>query len=137
MGDRSAVLALLFDVRVATLIGAALAGAPELGERLVNVARRESRLLPIGVHAIDAWAGRRVAPADCPKLADPAGWSTRGAHGLMAAYTMRHLPTWLRCSPWVLDVPLVSAFAAARRARSKACHRHPRCRSWLGMPSIR
>ena len=42
-----------------------------------------------------------------------------------------HLPVALRCAPWVIDIPIVSAYAAARRARSWRCRAHPRCRSWL------
>lgn len=123
------ILRLALDVRAATLVGAALAGEPELGPRLVDVARRESRLSLVGVHAIDSRWSSSVRPRGC--TGD--GWSTRGAHGMMASYAMPHLPSWLRCSPWVLDVPVVSAYAAARRASSWRCRAHPRCRSWLNV----
>lgn len=119
---------LLVDVRLATLVGAALAGDPELGPVLVDVARRESQLQLVGVHARDARWSRHVRPRGC----DGDGWSTRGVHGLMAGYSMRHLPIG-RCSPWLLDVPLVSAYVATRRARSRACRAAPRCRSWLSV----
>lgn len=121
------ILRVLVDVRTATLAGAALAGAPELGPVLVDVARRESRLQLVSVHARDARYSDAVRPRGC--AGD--GWSTRGVHGAMAGYTIGHLPRALRCSPWVLDLPLVSAYASARRASSWRCRAHPRCRSWL------
>lgn len=121
------ILRLALDVRAATLVGAALAGEPDLGPRLVEVARRESRLELVSVHAVDSQWSARVRPPGC----SGDGWSTRGAHGMMAAYALPHLPRALRCSPWVLDLPLVSAYAAARRARSWQCRQHPRRRSWL------
>ena len=122
------IVRLLLDVRLATIAGAALAGEPELGPVLVEVARRESGLSLVGVHAIDSQWSERVRPRSCPP---GPGWSTRGAHGQMAAYAVPHLPSWARCSPWVLDLPLASAYASARRAASWQCRQHPRCRSWL------
>jgi hypothetical protein len=44
------------------------------------------------------------------------GWSTRGSFGLLAAYQLRWLG--LDRAPWVLDVPIVSAVASARRYRA-------------------
>lgn len=122
------ILRLLLDVRLATIAGAALAGEPELGPVLVEVARRESALSLVGIHAIDSQWSERVRPRTCPP---GPGWSTRGAHGAMAAHTVRWLPSAFRCSPWVLDLPLASAYASARRAASWQCRQHPRCRSWL------
>jgi hypothetical protein len=125
------ILRLGLDVRAATLVGAALAGEPQIGPLLVEVARRESRLQLVGIHAIDSRWSAQLRPAGCE---GQAGWSTRGAHGMMAAYALPYLPAVLRCSPWVLDVPLVSAYAAARRATGWRCRQHPRCRAWLVTP---
>ena len=122
------IVRLLLDVRLATIAGAALAGEPELGPVLVEVARRESGLSLVGIHAIDSQWSERVRPKSCPS---GPGWSTRGAHGAMAAYSIRWLPSAFRCSPWVIDLPIVSAYASARRAASWQCRQHPRCRSWL------
>ena len=123
------IVRLLVDVRLATLAGAALAGEPDLGPVLVEVARRESGLELVSVHAIDSRYSDAVRLRGC--TGD--GWSTRGSHGVMAGYTMHHLPAWARCSPWVLDLPIVSAYASARRAASWRCRAHPRCRSWLAV----
>lgn len=86
---------------------------------------------PLGVHVGDAWAGRRVydglvrrgkVDAACQFYA-PDGtsewyeqWSTIGNHGLMYGYNRRHIGT---CFPiqW-FEIPIVSALAAARKARS-------------------
>lgn len=84
---------------------------------------------PISIHAGDIAAslpayGRavrsgRLAPDRCAAHAArgevPGHWSTRGAHGLMAAYQVFRLGTCL--PPEVLDVPLLSALAAGRKAR--------------------
>lgn len=123
------IVRLLLDVRAATVLGATLAGEPDLAGTLVDVARRESRLELVGVHEIDAGWSDRVRPRDCPP---GPGWSTRGAHGQIAAYALPYLGAWARCRPWVLDMPAVSAFAAARRASSWRCRQVARCRSWLG-----
>ena len=90
---------------------------------------------PIGVHADDAhlgepawrgvWQRARVAH-DCAFYPDPStvddSWfpnaSTRGNHGLIAAYHVRLLGP---CVPLeALDVPFFSAWAAAEKAR-RAC----------------
>ncbi|HKY50821.1 MAG TPA: hypothetical protein VJP45_06155 [Candidatus Limnocylindria bacterium] len=100
------------DVRVASYLGAALAGEPEMGRCISTIAWRESRHELVSVHADDSWMQRSLGE----------GWSTRGAHGMVARFS---LPGWW---PWpsVLDVPLVSAYVATRRARA------PRCRQVLG-----
>jgi len=126
------VIALLFrvlvDVRLASHLGAALAGDPAFGDELVAIAKRESRLDPlVGIHEGDAWASARVRPAGCAG----GGFATRGVHGLMFGYSVRHLPDFLRCSPWVLDIPLVSAIVATRRARSWQCRQTRRCVAWM------
>jgi hypothetical protein len=66
---------------------------------------------------------------------DPSRFSTRGVHGLSAAYSLHFVGGCV--PPEVLDVPLVSAIAAARRAREQ-CTRHGACttearrRLWIG-----
>lgn len=122
------LLRLALDVRLATLAGASLAGHPELGPVLVDVARRESRLELVGVHEGDSGYSAALRPRGC---SGQAGWSTRGAHGQMAAYALQYAPAALRCSPWVLDIPIVSAWLAARRAVHWRCRAVARCRSWL------
>lgn len=113
--------ALLVPPVPAARIAARAFDVPEAA--LVAIVRRESQGQRIGVHAIDAWASRRscekavrvgwLAPSsEC----SAGGWSTRGAFGLLAAYQLR----WLGLDrwPWVLDIPAVSAVAAARRYRA-------------------
>ncbi len=135
------LLASILDPIAASYVGAALAGYPELAPQLVKICRRESHCTAIGVHAVDA--GRsRAAWSDAVAVGwlDPScqphrrgAWSTRGAWGTMAAFTVVHLG---RCvPPWVLDVPLVGAIAAARRAAHPACDRAPACRRWRGWGS--
>lgn len=135
----------LWDPVGASMLGAALVGAPELGPELVHICRRESHCRPVGAHEVDAWAGplmyRKAVgvgwldPA-CPfHHGSSERFSTRGVHGLAAAYSLRFLPDCL--PPEVLDVPLVSAIAAARRAqhqcrRHGACDRTQRRRRWAG-----
>lgn len=124
------LLRLALDVRVATVAGAVLAGRPGEADRLLEIARRESGMALVGVHELDSRWSRRVRPSTCD--VHRGGWSTRGSHGQMAAYAMAYLPKWLRCSPWVLDIPLVSAWVAARRVTSPRCRSVARCRSWAG-----
>lgn len=105
---------------------------------------RESKCQRLGVHEIDAWAGRQVYrnavkrkwldPERCPFHRDRnAGWSTRGPHGLMAGYNLRFVP--IPCLPAAaMDVPFVSAWAAANKvhylcAEKGACT-FPKLRSW-------
>jgi hypothetical protein len=128
-----------------SMMGAAMLGEPELGIELVSICRRESRCRPIGAHAVDAWAGplmhrkaMKVGWLDesCPFHHGRAErFSTRGIYGLSAAYTLRFLGGCL--PPEVLDVPLVSAFAATLRSKHMckkhgACTREGRRRQWAG-----
>lgn len=117
---------LLLDVRVASHLGAALAGHPEFGGEIVAIARRESRLQLVSVHARDAAWSRAVRPEGCTG----SGYATRGVHGQFAARALEHLPSWCRCWPVLVDVPLVSAYTATKRAKSKRCSQVLRCRSW-------
>ena len=76
----------------------------------------------------------------CPFHRGPPGkFSTRGAHGLSAAYSLRFLGSCV--PPEALDVPLFSAIAAARRAMSQ-CRRHSACsadarhKMWIGLGRV-
>jgi len=107
---------------------------------------RESKCTRISIHQIDAWAGRRayrnavkrrwLDPALCPTHRDRNdGWSTRGPHGLMAAYNLRFVP--IPCLPAAaMDVPFVSAWAAANKAdylcREKGACTFPKLKAWWG-----
>lgn len=123
------ILRILLDVRFATHLGASLAGEPELGPVLVQVARRESQLDPfIGQHEIDAHHSAGLRPQGC----SGGGWSTRGAHGQMAVYALQYLPGVFRCQPWLIDIAVVSAWTGARRAAGWRCRQVARCRSWMG-----
>lgn len=124
----------------ASRVGAALAGYPELGPQLEAICRRESGCSYVGLHDLDARHGSaawrnavRVGWLDPQRCAthrrgEAARWSTTGAHGQLAAYSVRWLG--LCAPPWVLRIPVVSAFAAARRAGSKRCGQVRRCASW-------
>ncbi len=138
------VLALfLLPPRPAGYLAATLVGRPDLGPRLEQVCERESSCTFASVHPGDSlWSGIVYAEAVragkigsgemCPLrfsfVRRP--WSTRGAWGTMAGYTVGYLSP---CAPpWALDVPLMGALAAARRMASRACLSSPRCRSWAG-----
>lgn len=130
------ILAAVLDPRVASLVGATIAGHPTFAADLLRICERESHCTLVGVHAIDsgrsraAWSGAVAVgwldPSCQPHR--PRAWSTRGAWGTMAAYTVHHLGT---CVPaWALDVPLVAAIAATRRAHHDRCNTAPSCRRW-------
>lgn len=133
-------LRLAADPVAAGYVAAAVAGSPELGDRLAAICARESKCRPIGVHAVDARLGRAawsnaagagaLEPSTCRHHRWDAGpWSTSGPWGMMRAYTLRHLGCW---PAWVLDIPAVGAAAAVLRMRSAACARTPACASWAG-----
>lgn len=124
-------------------------------ERLVAIGWRESRLRAIGRHKVDArprgWRGPGLAiaravgsrawaravqhglllPDACPlhDRGEASRWSTRGAWGLVAAYSVPYLPgCW---PPWVLDFPVVSAWVALARLRAAGRRGAPRAlRRW-------
>lgn len=121
------ILRIVLDPRIASYIGAALAGVPQHGHRLEAICIREAPHCQIrGIHQGDRWMERRLGK----------GQSTRGAWGTVAAYTTRHLPAGLRDPRW-LDVPLLGAYAAARRMASRQCRRTPACMSWSGLGRTR
>lgn len=130
---------------LASALGAVLAGQPAFSSELVSICKRESRCRMVGGHHRDAWAGptmfrkaMKVGWLD-PSCVFHAGpkerFSTRGIHGLSAAYSLRFIDACL--PPEVLDIPLVSAIVATRRAafacrEHGACNRQGRRRQWAG-----
>jgi hypothetical protein len=111
------LLRALIDVRLASHLGALLAGHPEFGPTASCIAWRESRHELVSVHEGDAWMERTLGP----------GMSTRGAHGLVPTFS---LPPWLHWAPWLLDVPLFSAIATTRRAKAPRCGQVRGCLVW-------
>lgn len=132
-----------------TVLAAGLVGRPELSDELLAICRRESHCRLVGVHPADQWAGPRMR-ANALRVGwldrrcafhrgAPEEFSTRGVHGLSAAYSLRFLGECV--PPEALDVPLLSAIAAARRALSQ-CRRHGACtseerhRMWAGQRRV-
>jgi hypothetical protein len=123
----------------ASVLAAYTVGRPDLAHELVRITRREANGKRRGVHTRDAWASslawrRAVSRGYLDPTCQPngPGWSTRGAHGLIAAYHLHLVPEVGPCAgPEVMDIPGVSALAAARKAR-----RFPSCegrvRAWVG-----
>ncbi len=123
----------------ASVMAAYTIGRPDLAHELVRIARREGNGKKRGIHARDAWASsvawrRAVKKGYLDPTCQPngPGWSTRGSHGLIAAYHVHLVPEVGPCAgPEVLDNPGVSALAAARKARKFAtCPQ--RIRAWVG-----
>lgn len=95
----------------------------ELYQELKHIAVRESSLRPVGVHENDRHATdemykkakeARWLSESCPRQ----GMEVRGILGLSVPYNLRWLG--LRCAPpWIFDIPLVSAFAGARKHKSR------------------
>lgn len=131
--------------REATLAAAEVAGAPELGPELIEICKRESPgydcLRRVGLHtnntprASRSFYRKAVAhgwldPERCPehRASTPKEmerFAVRGNHGLAAAYSLHFLAT--TCTPpEALDVPFLSALAAARRAQ-QMCTKHDAC----------
>jgi hypothetical protein len=126
-------------------------------QALLAITQREASGLAIRRHKVDAvprgWTGdgsritrwiggeawaKAVAVGDIDPercrwhdRGDPRDWSTRGAFGHVAAYALKYLP----CSPpWVLDVPIVSAWVAVQRLRVARQPWSPRAlRRWAGL----
>jgi hypothetical protein len=131
----------------ASMIAANIVGKPELADELHVVCKRESKCSRVGIHDGDRWAGKTMyrkamqvgwLDAWCPWHAntdDPERFSVRGSFGLSAAYSLRFLAPCL--PPEVLDIPVVSAYAAAKRMLSQ-CEKHGACerkgyrRYWVG-----
>ena len=121
-------------------------------QALLAIGWRESRLRRVARHKADdrprGWTGvgdtaaRRVGSRAwaravqrglvrpwCQPLGDARDWSTRGPWGQVAAYAVPYLPA---CSPpWVLDLPVVSAWAAVQRLRvARGSAAPPALRRW-------
>jgi len=111
----------------ASITAARLLGAPGWASEVVDLVAVESRGVAVGIHRRHA---RRVAgrvfyqravaagwldPEACPEhaLGDGDRHGVRGAHGLVAAYSVRWL--WTCAAPELLDVPIVSAVVVVRR----------------------
>lgn len=124
---------------------------------LFRIQHRESRDRWVGRHKLDhrprgwqgdgsmaayrvgsrAWASAvqvgRLDPAGCRwhDRGDARDWSTRGAFGHVAAYAIPYLGCW---PPWVLDLPLVSAWVARRRlAYARKPWAPPALKRWAGL----
>lgn len=139
------LLLVVLDPVTSSAVAAVVVGDPALAPELVGICRRESHCRWVGAHVHDAWAGPtmyrnavRVGwldPSCRFHRGDRTRFSTRGVHGLSAAYSLKFVGGCV--PPEVLDVPLVSAIAAARRAREQ-CTRHGACttearrRFWTG-----
>lgn len=131
------IIAALLSPRAASVLAPLLIGEPSIIPAMLKICERESHCQVIGVHDNDARYSRgawknavRVGwlSERCQAYHD--GWSTRGAWGTIAAYTVRHLG---ECKPaWILDVPMLGAIASARRMTAPGCTLAPACRSWRG-----
>lgn len=133
-----------------------MAGWPEFSGELLSICKRESPgndcMRTVGAHGNDAHEATRrfyekavargwLDPAGCPEHRaanheEMKRFGVRGSHGLAAAYSLRFLSG--EClAPEVLDIPLISAFVATRRAmemceRRGACTRESRHVHWVG-----
>jgi hypothetical protein len=140
------LLRIAFDPVTSSVLAAGLVGQPDLAPELLAICRRESHCRLVGPHMGDQWAGRRMfanamrvgwLDPQCPFHRGPAArFSTRGVHGLSAAYSVRFLGPCV--PPEALDVPIASAVAAALRAQAQ-CDHHGACtpsarhRMWIGL----
>ena len=115
------LLASLLPPRPAAHVAAWAVGEPSIASALLAICHRESRCKPIRVHHGDddgsrgAWLYQtRVGHLDpqCQPYGR-GGWATRGAWGLSAASHWQFLPDCYQ--PQILDVPIVSAYVAARK----------------------
>lgn len=145
MGWLFQLLRIALDPVASSVLAAGFVGQPDLAQELAWICRRESHCQLTGLHDADSWAGPRMfanamrvgwLDSQCRfHRGDPQRFSTRGVHGLSAAYSLRFLGDCL--PPEILDVPMLSAIAAARRARAQ-CRHHGACtsaerhRMWIG-----
>lgn len=117
-------------------------GRPGEAVVLRRIAKRESWLVRVGIHERDRWSTRwawhnavsagYLRPSVCPFHRRGAGWwGTRGAWGHVAAFAAQYLPC---LPPWVLDIPVVSAWVAMQRLRVARGRSAPRAlRAWAGV----
>lgn len=135
------------DPEPATRVAAVWIDKPRLAHELRTVCRRESRCERISVHTRDRWAGPKMYKKAlkvgwlqewCPWHADaedPHRFGVRGSFGLSAAYSLRFIGPCV--PPEVLDIPIFSAYAAAKRMQAQcelydACSRQGYRRFWAG-----
>ena len=125
------ILRLLLESQLANDVGAYAAGRPEYAPEIFRICRRESwGCRRIGVHvghvarlppSVFVAAARRSGVFDggCwTHRVAAVEWGPRGPHGHVPGHALKHLP---RCTPpAALDVPLVSAYVAARRLEELA-----------------
>lgn len=123
LGELLLAARLTADPRVASHLGALLAGEPQLGPVLERIAWRECRWELCSTHRGDAWMEHSLGK----------GRGTRGVHGQVVPFALQYGPTWARSWSFLLDVPLASAWLGARRAASWRCRATAGCRSWLGV----
>lgn len=101
---------------------------------LKRTCQLESRCKAVGIHRSDRSVEREVwrravkrgwlDPVNCVAHRSSVGASTHGSFGLIAAYHVRFLP--IPCAPyWLLDYPIFSALAAARKV-DRVCTRWKR-----------
>ena len=146
------ILLFMFDPAPSTSFAARAIDA-RMEPELLRICRRESRCRRVGIHDLDSWASHVaytravgagwIDPACQPEKSLSAApgssreergrWSSRGSHGLMAAYHLRFLS--VPClPPEILDIPFFSAIAAAKKLNSICkkdfLKRHPREVSW-------
>ncbi len=156
---------LTLDPMDGTKAGVRLAGHPEFEQELVGICKRESPgsdcARRVGVHGNnrvqDVESAYRKAISlkylylhpGCPEhKLDPdprtgrpppkelLRFGVRGNHGLMAAYSVRFLGPCV--APEALDIPVLSAIAATRRAvhmclKSSKCSTSERLGLWIGV----
>lgn len=124
----------------AAYVAAFAVGRPDIAPALVSICQRESRCSAIGPHAgdsdrdpSDGWRGQvrlgHLRPWCQPYRPDV--WHTRGAWGLWASAHWEYLPPCY--APELLDVPVVSAWVAARKylARCEGARRSRWCAGTL------
>lgn len=111
----------------ASAIAARVVGEPALAIEVASICKIESRCSLVGVHTkhadrvrgevfLEAAIKRSwIDPIGCAWHRDrePDQWGVRGPHGNVAAYAVRHLGACV--APEVLDLPIMSAIATARR----------------------
>lgn len=118
-------------------------GNPEYAPILRRICWRESKCKPLHMHAMDqrysrsvwryAVQRRRLYPRTCAFHRNPNQWSTSGPFGLMRGYHWHFLGN--PClPPWILDIPLVSAYVAhqklQRGCNEKSCTYEKSIRLW-------
>ena len=134
------LLGIALDPVAAGYFAAAATGHPELGPVLQKICTRESRCKTVGEHrgahpSWGVWSGaaamRYLTPRSCVWHRFEEGpWSTSGPWGKMRGYTL----PYIGCAPaWVLDVPVIGAFAAAIRMTHPRCRRTLACARWSGL----